>query len=337
MNFIDSAVIEVSSGKGGRGHVSFRKEKYVPLGGPDGGNGGKGGDVIIEADRQLTTLLDFRYQRSYEAEDGKPGGSSRSTGKSGKDKIVRVPAGTVIINYETGETLVDLTKDKQRYTVVHGGRGGRGNSEFTTSVNQAPRNAEPGEPGEELTLTLELKILADIGLVGFPNAGKSTLISVLSAAKPKIADYPFTTLVPNLGMVYVGEERSFTIADIPGLIEGAHEGKGLGIQFLRHVERTRLLVFLLDAMSGDPVNEYTVLCQELEKYNPDMLLKPRIICISNMDTVTQPDREILDSLNFEQSGDYPIMHISAVSGEKIEDLKKMMWTVLKKSWEEETN
>ena len=237
MNFIDSAVIEVSSGKGGRGHVSFRKEKYVPLGGPDGGNGGKGGDVVIEADRQLTTLLDFRYQRRYDAEDGKAGGLSRSTGKSGKDKIVRVPAGTVIINFETGETLVDLTRDKQRYTLVRGGRGGRGNSEFTTSVNQAPRNAEPGESGEELKLTLELKILADIGLVGFPNAGKSTLISVISAAKPKIADYPFTTLVPNLGMVYVGEERSFTIADIPGLIEGAHEGKGLGIQFLRHVRK----------------------------------------------------------------------------------------------------
>ena len=220
---------------------------------------------------------------------------------------------------------------------MRGGRGGRGNSEFTTSVNQAPRNAEPGESGEELKLTLELKILADIGLVGFPNAGKSTLISVISAAKPKIADYPFTTLVPNLGMVYVGEERSFTIADIPGLIEGAHEGKGLGIQFLRHVERTRLLVFLLDAMSGDPVTEYTVLCQELEKYNPDMLLKPRIICISKMDTVTQPDRDILDTLNFAHSGDYPIMQISAVSGEKIEDLKKMMWAVLKKSWEEESN
>lgn len=326
MNFIDNAIIEVQSGKGGKGHMSFRKEKFVPLGGPDGGNGGKGGDVIFEADRQLTTLLDFRYERSYNAEDGKQGGSSRCTGKSGKDKIIRVPAGTVIRNAETHEILADLTEDNQRVTIAKGGRGGRGNSEFTTSVNQAPRYFEPGEPGEEFKLELELKILADIGLVGFPNAGKSTLISVMSAAKPKIADYPFTTLVPNLGMVYVGNERSFTMADIPGLIEGAHEGKGLGIQFLRHVERTKVLVFLLDAMSGDPVQEYGVLCDELRKYESSMLEKPRIICISKMDTVTEADRPILEELDFGK--EYKVLLISAVSGENIEILKREIWKLL---------
>ena len=311
MNFIDNAVIKVQSGNGGKGHLSFRKEKFVPLGGPDGGNGGRGGDVVFEADRQLTTLLDFRYERSYSAEDGKQGGTSRCTGKSGKDKIIRVPAGTVIRNAETHEILADLTVDKQSVTIAKGGRGGRGNCEFTTSVNQAPRHFEPGEPGEEFKLELELKILADIGLVGFPNAGKSTLISVMSAAKPKIADYPFTTLVPNLGMVYVGNERSFTMADIPGLIEGAHEGKGLGIQFLRHVERTKVLVFLLDAMSGDPVQEYGVLCDELRKYESSMLEKPRIICISKVDTVTESDRPILEALDFGK--EYKTMLISAVS------------------------
>jgi len=332
MNFIDNAIIEVSSGKGGKGHMSFRKEKFVPLGGPDGGNGGKGGDIVFEADRQLTTLLDFRYERKYQAEDGKQGGTSRCTGKSGKDKIIRVPSGTVIRNVETQEVIADLTEDKQRVTIAKGGRGGRGNAEFTTSVNQAPRHFEPGEPGEEFTLELELKILADIGLVGFPNAGKSTLISVMSAAKPKIADYPFTTLIPNLGMVYVGNERSFTMADIPGLIEGAHEGKGLGIQFLRHVERTKVLVFLLDAMSGDPVEEYSVLCEELRKYDPSMLEKPRIICISKMDTVTDADRPILEALNFGK--EYLKLLISAVSGENIEVLKREMWKLLSEAEKE---
>lgn len=332
MNFIDNAIIEVSSGNGGKGHMSFRKEKFVPLGGPDGGNGGNGGDIVFEADRQLTTLLDFRYERKYHAEDGKQGGTSRCTGKSGKDKIIRVPAGTVIRNVETQEVLADLTEDKQRTMIAKGGRGGRGNAEFTTSVNQAPRTFEPGEPGEQFTLELELKILADIGLVGFPNAGKSTLISVMSAAKPKIADYPFTTLIPNLGMVYVGNERSFTMADIPGLIEGAHEGKGLGIQFLRHVERTKVLVFLLDAMSGDPIEEYTVLCEELRKYDASMLEKPRIICISKMDTVTDTDRPILEALDFGKH--HLVLMISAVSGENIEVLKREMWKLLAEAGQE---
>ena len=251
MNFIDTAWIEVKAGDGGAGHISFRREKYVPKGGPDGGNGGNGGSVYVEADQQLGTLLDFRYTRNYKAKAGARGGQSNCTGKSGDDVVIRVPAGTVVRDRETGEQIADLSLHGQRVLVAQGGRGGRGNSEFVTSINQAPRMADPGTPGDECTLEFELKLLADVGLVGYPNAGKSTLISVISAAKPKIADYPFTTLIPNLGIVRAGVGRSFSVADIPGLIEGAHEGKGLGHQFLRHVERTAVLVFLLDCTSED--------------------------------------------------------------------------------------
>jgi GTP-binding protein len=330
MNFIDSSIIEIRSGKGGNGHISFRKEKYVPLGGPDGGNGGRGGDIIFEADRQLTTLLDFRYQRVYAAEDGRNGGKSRCTGRSGKNLTIRVPAGTVIINDATDEILADLTVHGQQYTAAHGGRGGRGNIEFTTAVNQAPRYAEPGGPAEEFTIRLELKVLADVGIVGFPNAGKSTLISVISAARPKIADYPFTTLVPNLGMVYAGEERSFTVADIPGLIEGAHEGRGLGIQFLRHVERTNLLVFLIDAMDEDPVKQYTILCNELESYDPALLEKPRLLCLSKIDAIPEDELERLKNLDFGEPH-MPVMLISAVAAMNTAELCRKMWEMLHKA------
>ena len=243
--FIDQATINVKSGNGGNGVVSFRREKYIPKGGPDGGNGGNGGSIIIRADKQLTTLMDFRYRRKYTAPDGDRGQGANKTGKSGEDIVLRVPEGTIINDQESGKQLADLISHGDQIIIVRGGRGGKGNAEFATSTRQAPRIAQHGTPGEERTLDLQLKLLADVGLIGFPNAGKSTLISRISAAKPKIADYPFTTLIPNLGIVRFGEFRSFVVADMPGLIEGAHAGKGLGIQFLQHIERTRVLVFLL--------------------------------------------------------------------------------------------
>lgn len=328
MKFIDVATISVQSGKGGKGHVSFRREKYVPLGGPDGGNGGKGGDVIFRGDIHINTLLDFRFHRNFAAEDGRPGDKSRCTGRDGKDMIIRVPMGTEIHDSETEELLADITPEHPEYCIARGGKGGRGNWEFRSSINQAPRNSDPGMPGEERSVTLELKVLADIGIVGFPNAGKSTLISVISAAKPKIADYPFTTLVPNLGMVRLGDTMSFTVADIPGLIEGAHEGKGLGIQFLRHVERTRVLVFLLDAQSENPKKDYEILCKELELYNTDLAHKKRIICISKSDTLDEDGRKTIEKIRI---GRKKPLIISSVAGENITELQWMMWEGLKDS------
>lgn len=323
MNFIDTATIHVKAGDGGNGHISFRREKYVPKGGPDGGNGGNGGNVVAVADPQLGTLLDFTYKRHYKAKAGNPGGKNRRTGRSGDDVTIRVPCGTVIRDKDTGEQLADLERAGQEVVLAKGGFGGRGNSEFATSVNQAPRHAEPGTPGEELTLELELKLLADVGLVGFPNAGKSTLISVLSAARPKIADYPFTTLVPNLGLVRAGEWRSYTIADIPGLIEGASEGKGLGHQFLRHVERTAILLFLVDSQSPDPEADLATLRRELERYNPAMLDKPSMVCLTKVDVLTDEEREGLEQAEVTKRQQSRL--ISAVSGEGIEDLKQSLW------------
>lgn len=323
MNFIDTATIEVKSGDGGKGHISFRREKYVPKGGPDGGNGGNGGNVIAEAHHQLGTLLDFTYKRHYKAMAGAPGGKSRCTGKSGDDIIIKVPCGTVIRDKVTGEQLADLDRDGQRVVLAKGGYGGRGNSEFATSVNQAPRYAEPGTPGEEHTLELELKLLADVGLVGFPNAGKSTLISVISAAKPKIADYPFTTLVPNLGMVRVAEGKSFTVADIPGLIEGASEGKGLGHQFLRHVERTAVLVYMVDCQSPDPEADLATLRQELARYNPAMMEKAAIVCLTKTDVLAAEELTDLVSSPFVQK--HKALCISAVGQEGLDTLVQMMW------------
>ena len=328
MNFIDTASIAVKAGDGGAGHVSFRREKYVPKGGPDGGNGGAGGSVIVEADQQLGTLLDFTYKRRYEAQDGERGGKSNCTGRSGNDIVIRVPVGTIIRDRDTEEVVADMTVHGERVVVAHGGMGGRGNSEFVTSVNQAPRNADPGTPGEECQLDLELKLLADVGLVGFPNAGKSTLISSISAARPKIADYPFTTLVPNLGMVRAGQYRSFTVADIPGLIEGAHQGKGLGLQFLRHIERTAVLVFLIDIQSDDPEHELSVLRRELGLYSPQLLDKPWLVCLSKADVA--PD-DLLDEF---RGSPFAVEHharvISAVSGLGLPELTELMWSYVKK-------
>lgn len=324
MNFIDTATIHIKAGNGGNGHIAFRREKYVPKGGPDGGDGGDGGDVIILADRQLGTLLDLTYNRKYSAEDAQHGGRSRCTGKSGKDTIIRVPAGTIIRNKITGEQIADMDTDGQQVVVAKGGKGGRGNQHFATSTNQAPRQAEPGTEGEEATLELELKLLADVGLVGFPNVGKSTLIANISSARPKIADYHFTTLVPNLGLVRAGDFRSFTVADIPGLIEGAHEGKGLGHQFLRHVERTRVLLFLIDAQSETPDKDLKTLLNEIGSYEPTMLTKQRMVVVSRVDTLTPDERKAYEKSPFAKKN--KPMFISGVTHEGLPALIEAMWS-----------
>ncbi len=322
MRFVDEAVIAVTAGNGGDGVVSFHREKFVPKGGPDGGDGGHGGNVVLKAARQLTTLLDFRYKRKYAAERGMPGEGSNRTGRSGKDLIIRVPCGTVVRNRETGMILGDLAEDGASLIVAHGGRGGYGNARFATPTNQAPRKATKGIPGEEFELELELKLLADIGIVGFPNVGKSTLISVISAARPKIADYPFTTLQPNLGIVRYDVGRSLVVADIPGLIEGAHLGKGLGIQFLRHIERTRALVILIDVLSETPKEDYTTLLHELRTYDPSMLDKPRIAALSRCDVLGEEDRAAAKKLRFDRKA--PIF-LSSVTREGLDDLLRVMW------------
>ena len=284
--FIDQARIYVKAGDGGNGCVSFRREKYVPAGGPDGGDGGRGGSVILEADQNLTTLIDFRYRKHFKAENGQPGRGKNQFGKDGEDLIIRIPPGTVVTHSETGELIADLAQPGQRLVVAVGGRGGRGNTRFTTSTRQAPAFAERGEKGPELWIDLELKLIADVALVGYPNAGKSTLISVVSAAKPKIADYPFTTLVPNLGVVSLGEGESFVVADVPGLIEGAHRGVGLGHDFLRHIERTRVIVHVVDTAGiegRNPVEDYQQINKELAMYNPRLAQLPQVVAANKMD------------------------------------------------------
>lgn len=281
--FIDQVTVEIKSGDGGNGAITFRREKYVPKGGPSGGNGGVGGSVYFVGDSQLSTLLDFKYKRTYFAEDGDDGASSLKDGKSGEDIIIRVPAGTLVKDAETKEVLFDVDEDRKMILALEGGRGGKGNANFATSTNQTPRYAEPGKPGKYLKVVLELKLIADIGLVGFPNAGKSTLISTISQAKPKIADYPFTTLEPNLGIVRYKDYKSLTVADIPGIIEGAHKGKGLGLKFLRHIERTKALFFLLDISSPTLKQDYKTLLRELRRYSPEMLNKPRLVGLSKCD------------------------------------------------------
>ncbi|HUL42728.1 MAG TPA: GTPase ObgE [Bacteroidota bacterium] len=324
--FIDQATISVKSGKGGNGIISFRHEKFIPKGGPDGGNGGNGGSVLIRADRHLTTLMDFRYKRNYAARNGEHGMGSNKTGKSASDVIIRVPVGTVIRDGETGELLADLVSDHDEIRVASGGKGGKGNAEFATSTNQAPRKATPGTPGEERTIDLELKLLADVGLVGFPNAGKSTLIARISAAKPKIADYPFTTLIPNLGIVRYREEKSFVVADMPGLIEGAHSGKGLGIQFLRHIERTRVLVLLIESTTADPRNEYDILINELRSFSPAMLKKPQVVALSKIDLAESALMKSLSKISFGRG--IPKVCISSVTGEGIPELLDLVWKKL---------
>lgn len=329
MQFIDYAKIFIKSGHGGKGMVSFRREKYVPKGGPDGGNGGKGGSVIFKADRHLNTLLDFRYKKKYEAQNGENGKSSNKSGKDGDDIIIRVPCGTLIKDADTGEVLFDIVQDKEEVIIARGGKGGRGNGEFATPTNQAPRFAEPGKAGEEKHLELELKLIADVGLVGLPNAGKSTLISVISAAKPKIADYPFTTLVPNLGIVSYKESKSFVVADMPGLIEGAHLGKGLGIQFLRHIERTRVLVYLIECTDEDPKKTLELLKKEIKLFNKDMLNKPQIVVITKIDLADEALMEKIKKIKFAPKKIDSVHFISAVANIGIPDLVKSMWKLLK--------
>ncbi|MCH7613034.1 MAG: GTPase ObgE [Candidatus Marinimicrobia bacterium] len=281
--FVDYTVIKCISGKGGAGAVSFRREKFIPKGGPNGGDGGKGGDVIFRSDRQLHTLQDIRYNKVYKAKNGQPGASNQKTGKNGEDALIRVPLGTVIKIENTGEVVADLVKDNQEFIALKGGKGGRGNARFKSATHQTPRYAQPGIEGEVETFSVELKVLADVGLVGLPNAGKSTLLSVVSSARPKIADYPFTTLVPHLGIVKYGEFQSFVMADIPGLIEGAAKGKGLGHQFLKHVERTKVLLFMIDCTEANPQSVFETLSSELKTYNPDMEKKPYLIVRTKID------------------------------------------------------
>ena len=287
--FIDYTKIFIKAGDGGNGAVAFRREKYVSKGGPAGGNGGNGGNIVFLADGNLSTLLDFQYKRIYIAANGDPGGSSLKDGKTGKDIIIKVPVGTLIKDAETEEVLFDLDEDQKEFIACKGGKGGKGNSNFATPTNQTPRYAEPGKLGQERNIILELKLIADIGLVGFPNAGKSTLISVISEAKPKIADYPFTTLEPNLGIVRYKDYRSITVADIPGIIEGAHQGKGLGLKFLRHIERTKILLIMIDISSEDYVQDYKTLLAELNQYSKILSKKKKILAFSKSDLVEQTE------------------------------------------------
>ena len=281
--FIDNAEIEVKAGHGGPGCISFRREKNIPKGGPNGGDGGRGGDIIFIADENLTTLYDFRYKRIYKAQNGAPGESSLKTGKSGEDTYIRVPVGTIIKDAETGEPVADLDEQFKKIVVARGGKGGRGNNHFKSSTNKAPRKAEPGRPGEERKLALELKLLADVGLVGLPNAGKSTMLAHLSKARPKIADYPFTTLVPNLGIVPIREFKSFVMADIPGIIEGASDGKGLGIQFLKHIQLTRLILYLIDVFTSDIEQTLAVLKNELAEFDISLAQRPSLVVLNKVD------------------------------------------------------
>lgn len=325
MQFVDEARIYVHAGAGGNGCISFRREKYVPKGGPDGGNGGNGGNVMVKAEKQLNTLLDFKYKRIYKAERGEHGRGKKQDGKWGKDVVLKVPCGTIVRDAQTNDVLADLTEHGHELVVASGGKGGRGNAEFATSTNQAPRIAEPGTPGEERELVLELKLLADVGLVGFPNVGKSTLISVISAARPKIADYPFTTLTPNLGIVRIGMGKSFTVADIPGIIEGAHAGKGLGIQFLRHIERTRMLAFLIESTSDDPKQDFKTLVNELRSYNPGLLEKPSLVVLTKIDIVGTRLKK-LGRISFGKG--ITVFPISAATRTGISELLQAMWNML---------
>lgn len=327
--FVDYALIEVYSGKGGDGAVTFRREKYVPKGGPSGGNGGNGGNVIIKASTNLHTLLDFRYKKKYQAGNGDNGGNSLKDGKNGSDVIIRVPVGTVVKDSETEKLLFDLSTDGLEVILAKGGKGGKGNSKFATSTNQTPRFAEDGKPAECKKVILELKLIADVGLVGFPNSGKSTLISKISSAKPKIADYPFTTLEPNLGIVKYKDFQSFTVADIPGIIEGASQGKGLGHQFLRHIERTRIILFLIEITSKNFQNDFDVLMNELKSYSPKLTQKRILVSLSKADLVDP--KKIKNVLNIKIKGmkEKPFV-FSSISGQGLIELLDILWGMLKK-------
>lgn len=329
-NFVDYVKIHVASGKGGRGSAHLRREKYVAKGGPDGGDGGRGGHIFLRANPQLWTLFHFKFKQHYKAGHGGDGGKQRSSGADGEDVYIEVPLGTTVKNAETGEIITEITESEQLYCLLEGGKGGLGNWNFKSATNQTPRYAQPGIDGQELSVQLELKVLADVGLVGFPNAGKSTLLSVLTAAKPKIADYPFTTLKPNLGIVQYREFKSFAIADIPGIIEGAAEGKGLGHHFLRHIERNALLLFLIPVDAHDLAEEYRILLGELERYNPELLHKKRLIAFSKIDLL---DDELLQELQekIAQDGLFkktPYLFISAMAQKNITLLKDKLWEML---------
>jgi len=336
--FIDYAKIVIKSGDGGNGCVSFRREKYVPKGGPNGGDGGKGGDIIFKASSQLTTLIDFRYKTIYKAKRGEHGMGGDKNGKGGKDIVIMVPCGTVIKEFESGRVLIELLQDGKEEILLRGGKGGKGNTHYKTSTNQAPRYAEHGREGEEKTVIIELKLIADVGLVGLPNAGKSTLISKISSAKPKIADYPFTTLIPNLGIVKYKEYTSFVVADIPGIIEGASDGKGLGIRFLRHIERTRLLAFMVDTsnileeelhtkkeIKDYITGKYKILLNELKTYDVNLIEKPKILCLTKIDVLGEDIKKKVISFKLKGVETIPL---SSVSGENLKELKDIIWKKL---------
>ena len=326
-NFIDYVKIFCRSGKGGAGSMHFHRAKYLPKGGPDGGDGGRGGHIILRGNRNLWTLLHLKYQKHILATNGGNGGESRSFGKDGEDKIIEVPLGTVCYDGDTGEYLTEVREHGEDIVLLRGGRGGRGNWHFRTATNQAPRYAQPGEPAIERNIILQLKVLADVGLVGFPNAGKSTLLSVVSAAKPEIADYPFTTLTPQLGIVSYRDNHSFCMADIPGIIEGAAEGKGLGLRFLRHIERNAVLLFMVPIDADDITEQYHILLAELEKYNPELLTKARLLAVTKCDMA---DEVMLQQAEKTLPDDLEHVFISSVSGQGIEELKDMLWQELEK-------
>jgi len=322
-NFVDYVRINCRSGKGGAGSAHFRRDRLTAKGGPDGGDGGRGGHIILRGNAQLYTLLSLKYRKHVIAGHGMPGGGSLSTGADGEDIILDVPLGTIAKDGETGEVLCEIMEDKEVIILLAGGKGGLGNEHFKTSTNRSPRYAQPGEDGKEEWKVLELKVLADVGLVGFPNAGKSTLLSSISAAKPKIGAYPFTTLIPNLGIVSYRDEKSFIMADIPGIIEDAHQGKGLGLRFLRHIERNSALLFLVPADTDSIIGEYKVLLNELEKYNPELMDKPRLLGISKYDLI---DEELKSMLEEELPTDIPYIFFSSVSQQGLTELKDLIWT-----------
>ena len=329
-SFIDYVKIYCRSGKGGAGSMHFHRAKYVPKGGPDGGDGGRGGHIILRGNRNLWTLLHLKYQKHIFATDGGHGGPSRSFGKDGEDKIIEVPCGTVVYNGDTGEFLCEIKEHQEEIILFRGGKGGLGNWHFRTATNQAPRYAQPGEPCMEANIILQLKVLADVGLVGFPNAGKSTLLSVVSAAKPEIADYPFTTLTPQLGIVSYRDNQSFCMADIPGIIEGAAEGRGLGLRFLRHIERNAVLLFMVPVITEDIKKEYEILLSELEKYNPQLLTKARILAISKCD-IADPEIDLNQlTKQLSEELEIPVITFSSASGMGLTELKDMLWEELNK-------
>ena len=324
-NFVDYVKICCRSGKGGAGSKHFHRDRTTAKGGPDGGDGGRGGHVILRGNKQIWTLLNLKYRKHVIAEHGDPGSANLKTGKNGKDEILEVPLGTVAKDAETGEFICEITSDGEEIVLLQGGKGGLGNNHFKSSTNQAPRYAQPGESGKEEWKILELKVLADVGLVGFPNAGKSTLLSVVSAAKPEIANYPFTTLVPNLGIVAYRDHKSFVMADIPGIIEGAHKGKGLGHRFLRHIERNAVLLFMIPADADDILKEYQILLNELAQYNPDLLDKERLLAITKCDLL---DDELMSELKDEFPKDIKVVCISSVSQQGLTELKDEIWKLI---------